>query len=210
VFSSVYRFQEAADGRRFEVWPSVRRELMVMVGLAPLLFADLDEPFFERVVASDASMTGLGVSATRPFVSPELVEAVSKEFPHRPELPTPEAPAVDPPVPLPSPLEWPSLWSTIVASRWERPEHINVLEMRAVHTAVRWVLSFPSAVKSRLLLLADSSVCVFALLKGRSSSPGLLRVVRAVSAHLLSVGLTLVPRWVRSALNPADAPSRSL
>jgi hypothetical protein len=91
VFSSVYRFQEAADGRRFEVWPSVRRELMVMVGLAPLLFADLDEPFFERVVASDASMTGLGVSATRPFVSPELVEAVSKEFPHRPELPTPSS-----------------------------------------------------------------------------------------------------------------------
>lgn len=214
TLSSVYRFQEAADRRVFEIWPSVRRELMVLVGLAPLLFVDLDDSFFSCVLASDASSTGMGVCASRPFVRPVAVENIAKEIPARPVVPKkPELPPdaeVEPPLPLPDPLDHARAWRTIVSSRWTRSEHINVLEMRAACTAVRWAMSSPSSTGCRLLLLADSLVCVYGLLKGRSSSPPLLRVLRRLSAHLLSSGLTLVPRWVRSSLNPADGPSRSL
>ncbi len=209
VLSSVYRFQDAADGKLFDIWPSVRRELMVLVGLAPLLFVDLDDEFFSRILASDASTHGMGVCSTRPFARPCSVETVAKELPERPIVPKKDkvAPKEEPP-PLPAPLDLPKMWRTIVSSGWSRSEHINVLEMRAACTAVRWVLSFPNAVGSRVLLLADSLVCVYGLLKGRSSSPPLLRVLRCLSAHLLSSGLSLVPRWIPSALNPADAPSR--
>jgi len=59
-----------------------------------------------------------------------------------------------------------------------------------------------------VFLLLDSTVAFFSLWKGRSSSPGLLLVLRKISALLLAGGLSLQPGWVPSAVNPADAPSR--
>ena len=64
VFSAVYRFIRTAQYRVFSVWPSVAFELNAVIGLAPLLTADLNAGFFDRVLASDASMEGLGVVAT--------------------------------------------------------------------------------------------------------------------------------------------------
>jgi hypothetical protein len=116
-------------------------------------------------------------------------------------------------IPAPSPSLSPILASpsrVIVSSRWRNQEHITVLEMRAVQTALRWLASRPDQRDSRVLLLVDSAPCVFALSKGRSSSRkiGLLRRLRSIAAVALSAGLTLVVRWIPSASNPADAPSR--
>jgi ribonuclease HI len=102
-----------------------------------------------------------------------------------------------------------SAWRTIVSSRWRRPEHINVLELRALTTAVRWVLSFRQALNCRLLVLCDSQVVVGAVTKGRSSSQLLLRRLRYLAAMALASGLRLTVRWVASADNPADGPSRN-
>jgi hypothetical protein len=99
-------------------------------------------------------------------------------------------------------------WATIVSTAWSGAEHINALELRAVLLAVHWVLSFPSSLCSRVFLLLDSTVAFFSLWKGRSSSPGLLLILRKISALLLAGGLSLLPGWVPSAVNPADAPSR--
>jgi hypothetical protein len=99
-------------------------------------------------------------------------------------------------------------WTTVVSTPWRDEEHINALELRAALLAVHWALSFPSALCRRVYLLLDSSVAFFTLWKGRSSSPQLLMVLRKVSAMLLAGGLTLLPGWVPSAVNPADAPSR--
>ena len=99
-------------------------------------------------------------------------------------------------------------WRTIVSAPWCGDEHINVLELRAALLAVHWVLSYPSALSSRVFLLLDSSVAFFSLWKGRSSSPALLMVLRKMSALLLAGGLSLLPGWVPSKANPADAPSR--
>src|SRR4051812_22284814 len=86
-------------------------------------------------------------------------------------------------------------------------EHINVLEARALSTAVRWVLSHPLSMGRRLLALSDSQVVIGAVNKGRSSSQQLLRCLRGVSALLLASGVRLVLQWVPSASNPADEPS---
>jgi hypothetical protein len=99
-------------------------------------------------------------------------------------------------------------WSTIVSSPWRSPEHINALELRAALLSLHWLLSYPSAHSSRVYLLVDSTVALFALWKGRSSSPRLLVILRKISALLLASGTMLLPGWLPSAVNPADRPSR--
>lgn len=190
VFNAVYRFIEAARRRSFVLWESVRRELVVMAGLAPVLYSSLDMPWFDRVVASDASSVGLGVVASR--VAPDRVQSIASR----------------PPVVVPAPSLDGLPWSTIISSPWKEPEHINVLETRAVSTALRWVLSSPDSIRRRLLLLCDSQVVVYAISKGRSSSFELLRRLRYLSALVLASGVQLLPRWIDSAANPADGASR--
>jgi hypothetical protein len=97
----------------------------------------------------------------------------------------------------------------IVASRWRWSEHINLLEVRAAHVAVRWVLRHALSGGMRVRLWSDSAVVVGALRKGRSSSPPLNRLLRAPAADLLRAGVSLDVDWIPSALNPADAPSRA-
>jgi hypothetical protein len=184
VFSAVYRYVQAANRRVFTIWPSVAQELVTIVGLAPLLFAPLDAAWFDRVIATDASEAGLGVVATKTAANTLLASGCDPTS---------------------------ATWSTIVSSRWRRsPEHINILEARALCTAVRWALSFPNSVCRRLLALSDSQVVVFSVSKGRSSSFSLLRRLRYLASLLLASGLLLVMRWIPSAANPADSASRDV
>ena len=99
-------------------------------------------------------------------------------------------------------------WSTIVSARWRDSEHINVLELRALTTSIKWVCSHPFAVGLRVWLLCDSSVVVGAVSKGRSSSQSVLRRLRPLSAWLLASGVQPRVTWIPSASNPADEPSR--
>jgi hypothetical protein len=196
VFNAVYRFVECARWRVFEVWHSVEHELLTIVGLAPLLFATLDSQWFPRVVATDASESGQGVVVTR--LAPSVIAAlasVSLSPGDRPES-------------LPPELDH-APWATIISSPWQSPEHINVLEVRAVSSAVRWVLSHPSSIRRRLLLLCDSQVTVCSLTKGRSSSRLLLPRLRQIAALVLASGIRLTLQWIPTELNPADGPSRA-
>ena len=70
-------------------------------------------------------------------------------------------------------------WKEIVSYPWQREEHINVLEFRALDTAVRWVLSHPCATGARVVSWCDSMVVMFAVRKGRTSAFKLLRRMRA-------------------------------
>lgn len=184
VFSAVYRFIESARGRTFRVWNSVRNELRTVMGLCPLLFTDIGSGWFNRVVATDASDTGQGVVAA----AVEVTNVTTVET------------AVD--------LVEQNDWYTVVSSRWGEPEHINVLELRALTTAVRWVCSHPSAMRHRILILCDSQVVVGAVSKGRSSSPALLSRLRHLTSWLLATGLRLKLVWIPTNFNPADGPSR--
>ena len=63
VFNAVYRFVLEADRLVFQIWPSVRQELLTAIGLLPLLFADIAFGWFPKVICADASSMGLGVVA---------------------------------------------------------------------------------------------------------------------------------------------------
>lgn len=202
VFNAVYRFAQVADSRLFTLWPTCRRELQVAMGLAPLMWCSLNDRWFPDTLATDASSNGLGVVAIHADVD-DMAAAAAEPL----RLPEPDGPG--PPQPHPSLL--PVLASrsrVLVSARWRDPEHINILELRAVHTALRWAASRPAGLDSRILLLVDSAVCAYALNKGRSSSRQVLRRLRTLAALVLACGLRLFTRWIPSASNPADAPSR--
>ena len=188
-FNAVYRFADCARGRHFHLWDSVRVELLTAVGLAPLLYADLGTDWHSHVVATDASSTALGVVAT-PSVPPPI--DLGREAAEQAAAAAAST----------------QRWTTIVSARWRDEEHINVLELRALTTGVKWVCSHSSAIGRRVWMLSDSTVVVGAVSKGRSSSPSILRRLRHLSAWLLAAGLQLRVTYVPSELNPADEPSR--
>ena len=197
-FSSVYRFALCADRNRWVMWASVRRELLHAVAIGPLLTASLSSNWCGHIVATDASTDGLGVVAAE---APQQLVVVAARAAGSLVAKDAAATALDQ-----SLVTRP--WTTWVATRWRAPEHINSLELRAISTGVRRVLSSPLTIGRRLLLLCDSQVAVGALAKGRSSARTILLRLRPLTALLLSSGLLLYPRWVASALNPADGPSR--
>jgi hypothetical protein len=65
VFNAVYRFAETAGNALFDLWPSVRQELVVASGLLPLLSLSLRAAWTPDIVASDASSYAQGVVITR-------------------------------------------------------------------------------------------------------------------------------------------------
>ena len=101
-----------------------------------------------------------------------------------------------------------SQWSTVAAFRWWHKEQINSLETRAAGTALRFAISRPSFLESRLILLCDSTTVVGSLAKGRTSSPRLIPHLRRIQAMCLAAQIRLYPVWLHTSLNPADEPSR--
>lgn len=192
IFSAVFALAQRMRRGTVALWPSVCRELTAAADLAPLLLADLTAQPFGVTVASDASSTGLGVVALRG------VTAAVPPGASVPGVSSVAATAVPP-----------HCASTVVSSRWRWAEHINVLELRAAHVALRWVLRHALPGGVRLSLWTDSAVVVGAMRKGRSGSTSLNRLLRAVASDLLRAGVSVDVDWIQSALNPADAPSRS-
>ena len=87
-------------------------------------------------------------------------------------------------------------------------EHINILELRAVELALRWLTSCRNAFGSRVLLLSDSQVVVYGLRKGRFSSKKLLAVYKRLVALMFAMEFQVYPFWIPSQSNPADGLSR--
>lgn len=232
ILQHVYRYMQLAKGRLFTLWPSVRRELLMLLGVLPLLHANLTSGFFHRVIASDASELAGGVvttpldastqphlwamCSTRHHATTQAIlntDAAREGMEYMTEYQHPLAGEL-----IDCARYYDSFyrkvesspWTTIISTAWRAPEHINVLELRAALLAVHWTLSFPTALNRRVFLLLDSSAAFFSLWKGRSSSPALLLVLRKISALVLAGGLSLLPGWIPSAVNPADEPSRRL
>ena len=231
ILQQCYHYCDVAKGANFTLWPSVRRELEALLTLLPLLTARLGDSFFTSAIASDASELAAGV-VTAPL-TPQLhsqlwplcstrhymvQQARLNTDTVRAALPSLAASMPNHAHVLTSQTRFfdafyatvtASSWRTLVSHAWREEEHINSLELRAALLAIHWVLGRgPRALGRRVYLLLDSSAAFFTLWKGRSSSPRLLLVLRKINALLLAGGLTLLPGWLPSAVNPADAPSR--
>ena len=96
----------------------------------------------------------------------------------------------------------------LVAGKWDREEHNNILEARGVVAVLRHLSRSSPAWHKRVLIFTDSLVTLGCLGKGRSSARGLLRVCRQAAAIQLACRIRLYLRWVPSERNLADAPSR--
>ena len=100
-------------------------------------------------------------------------------------------------------------WRTVMGWPWKgSPEHINVLELRAVLTSLRWRIIKKHAIRSKFVHMIDSLVCLHSLSRGRSSSRKLRRTMSRVNALLLASGSHAVWAYVHTGDNPADRPSR--
>jgi hypothetical protein len=199
VFSAVYRYIEVAGAKKFTLWPTVRKELRVMMGLAPLLFVSIADEWATDVYCTDSSSRGFGVVAAS-FPGQKVSDCARLT-----------APKTDTDIiryALPS-FFTESDWATRIAGQWHFDEHINVLEARALELGVRDFISRTAGGK-RVLMFSDSLVVLFAANKGRSPSYSLLRRLRSLAAYVLASGIRLVVVWVPTDANPADAPSRQL
>ncbi len=116
---------------------------------------------------------------------------------------------------LMNPAAWPrcsidpGCWRWRVVMPYPRKgSHINVLELYAVFTALKWRLSTAGSIGRRCLHLCDSQVFTVVLTKGRSSSITRMSILCRANALLLASFSQLCWACVSTDVNPADAPSR--
>ena len=100
------------------------------------------------------------------------------------------------------------LWHVAEAYEFRIPEHINVLELKALVRTFEWRARATSFNSCRALHLTDSQVALATSVKGRSSSRSLNRLLRKFAALQVAAGLYPLLGWVESEDNPADEPSR--
>ena len=100
-------------------------------------------------------------------------------------------------------------WRTVAGWQWTGDsERINVLELRAVLTTIKWRVEQLGQMNIRSLHLVDSLVVLHALTRGRSSSRKLRRTLMRIGSILLACGLSPLWSYVDTKENPADRPSR--
>ena len=100
-------------------------------------------------------------------------------------------------------------WKDVASWGWRTGgDHINVLELRAILTTVKWWV-FKRRIRSqRVIHLTDSLVCLHALSRGRSSSRKLRRTLIRINCLLLASDLHFSWGYIHTSQNPADRPSR--
>lgn len=100
-------------------------------------------------------------------------------------------------------------WKTVASWAWTgSAEHINVLELRAVLTSIKYRVEHLKQANLRCIHLVDSLVVLHALTRGRSSSRKMRRTLMRISAYILACGLQPCWGYVDTHQNPADRPSR--
>ena len=104
------------------------------------------------------------------------------------------------------PAKW--VWYNLVAHEIKRSGHISILEVKSALLALRWRTRSAKRIFTRFFHLLDSQVALAVLVKGRSSSEALNRVVKRASALTLAASLMPAYGYVRSDWNPADGASR--
>jgi hypothetical protein len=103
-------------------------------------------------------------------------------------------------------------WKTIIAYKFRHllgQEHINILELRAFLSMIKWRSSCRSLMGKRFIHLLDSQVCLGIIAKGRTSSRKMKTVLQQSNALCLAAHLLPLCAYVATQDNPADAPSRS-
>lgn len=165
-----------------------RQELVTLCCLAPVMQGDLSRPWYNRVICTDASLQGGGVvyGPLRTGEEQEVLDAAE------------------------TPPEWVQRrkWTVAFGHKWKDAAAIHLLEGEAVLLGLRWLLRQQGPRSCRILFLIDNMTLLGALNKGRSASSRLNQICRRAAGLILAGDLSIEFRYIRSELNPADAPSR--
>ena len=102
----------------------------------------------------------------------------------------------------------PDRWQVQFVHRLRRSEHNTISEVRAAVQAVRHFATSPRNWHRRLAVLSDAGAAIGCLSKGRSSSVLANSLCRQAAAAICVADLRVYFRWVASAHNCADGPSR--
>ena len=142
VFKHVYTFAQRYRDSRQVLWPCVRRELLVVMSLAPLLQCDLRRQAWSNLVASDASMIGSGVVSTPLDVSLELslwplmTQPECTLLPINPQMDLSNQPELMPAWPILQAKQPVELYrTTVIDAQSIRQEVVNLLTSPSVHWA---------------------------------------------------------------------------
>ena len=184
LLSAVYAFGCQQSRRALPLWNNVKKELMAVAHLAPVLHRTLGAATIGTVLASDASSYGLGV------VYASAGENVVRELDEKgvPELVKTLA------------------WRTAIACK-HKQLHINHAELLAAKLALEWAAKTSNR-RGALTLLCDSTVATGILRKGRTKSYRLRNIMKNVLFFVLVFSVHLRVLWVSTDHNPADKPSR--
>ena len=96
-------------------------------------------------------------------------------------------------------------WREVAGWQWRHSgDHINVLELQAILTTLRWLAVRRKVHRRRFMHLTDSLVCLRSLSRGRTSSRKLRHVLKRISSLILAADLHPVWGYIHTAQNPAD------
>jgi len=168
---------------RIQLPAAVRRELRLLLHLAPCLRCKLSWPLSPKVHMVDAGPEFGAVVTTTLWPAPTFSEEVA-----------------------PPPRR---KWALALQRRWGRQEHNTLTEGRTVLWAVRRCAR-AGVREKRCVIYTDSLVVLGAFTKGRSSSRALNRLCRCYAALCLAFRIRPILKYVPSAENLADGPSRGI
>ena len=101
-----------------------------------------------------------------------------------------------------------SRWTTVFVHKLRFREHNTISEVRCATQAVRHFSSSPRNWHRRLVVISDAGAAIGCLSKGRSGSRLANILCRQAAAAVCIADLRVYYRWVSSANNQADGPSR--
>ncbi len=179
----IYRTVLESDDGWVELGDATRRELRYLAALAPFVCADLGLRTCPTVHMVDAGPKFGAVCYAAARGPVEFTADIARcDFPRR-------------------------QWKVAFAHAWKKAEHNNVGEARAAAWATRR-LAHAGVRDRRCVVWSDSQVVIGAFAKGRSGSRALNTLCRRQCALSLLFGLRVQLRYVPSADNFADGPSR--
>ena len=176
-------------------------DLLLVAGIAPLLQADLRAAPHHSLYATDASPSGAGACVAQ--VTPELWRVLYRIAEERGEHVRLDWGSTPPPPEFVSThssaaaLITPAAWTVLFSYRFQRPNHINVLELVALVSLLRR-LANKGVHRARILCCVDSRVVLGAVTKGRSSSRKLNHLLRKLACECLASSITVDLLWVAS------------
>lgn len=200
IFEHAYRYVHFFGPKAGRLWASVRQELKAAVAISPLLWSRLDAQLCTRVYATDASEFGGGTAYTTASSVETVYQLVREAEGHVGDREGSTAVRG-----FVEKHEW--KWATSHA--WHHEEHINALEYGELLIALRRHLRSASNWGQRVVVLVDSTVVTYGASKGRSGAHRLNTLGRRLAALTLPTGTRVLPVWVPTESNPADAPSRA-